>query len=266
MKEGILLTTLLDSKRFVKESSPVTFPAPKEILSPFIEAVESNPINGEWHVQVQNPVTNINTDGSENTAYPRVLVEKRFQISQLEENSFNLSNKYTIGLLYALDIQNPALKLYQGSMATACTNLSIFRATDIVQKNLLGDFSSIPELANRFVNETNKTIEFYHDVHDKMNNMRIKSTDKYFEVLGWLLNDATSKSNPIPTSTIINAAKLLQDRHSKYYWDTKTDLPVWQIYQAITQGITDSPELYGVPDKTFAIGKSIYTWGRQYAN
>jgi hypothetical protein len=81
------------------------------------------------------------------------------------------------------------------------------------------------------------------------------------QLLGRLINTATRKSNPIPTSAIINAAKLLQDRNSKYYWNQKKSLPIAQVYQAVTQGITDSPEIFSKPEKTLAVSKAIYDWG-----
>src|SRR5690606_27596196 len=105
------LTDVLNSKVFVKEDGAINFQAPHQYLDPFIEIVGDKAV--EWRVKVANPVINAEESGEKNIAYPRVAIEADLGVSSVQDGTPDYFAG-TIGLLYALDIQKPLMKVYTG--------------------------------------------------------------------------------------------------------------------------------------------------------
>ena len=232
----IELNQLIDSKIYVK--SNISFMQPKELVYPWLESIgySGEPIR----ILSQNEVVNENEDGKANIAYPRFLVEvsKGVHTSYPSESSVH-------GLLVAMDTA-PVIKIYSGMNAHACTNLSIFNAEHIHQQSLLTDLKNVWQHSKKFFDDENAKLLLSSEAHSFMANTL--NNDQVNRLLGDMLRKA--HYNKFGTTPIVSAARRLGDKSSAYYFNPKEVTTYENVYQAITQSITESKELLNKPEKT----------------
>ena len=243
---SIQLADVLDSRIYVKENSGGGFQSPRTYLEPFLDRVKAD----EVVVKVQDPVTNQNEDGTQNVSYPRVLVEAKVG-SQIQ------GYDSVIGFLYALDIQHPLVKVFTGQNAHACTNLTIFNADNVYQMNLLGNLTFAYEKAEQYFNNKQREIEEFLKVREELVNTYYDSESLQKE-LGRLLMLTTSNKNVgYPSSGISQAAKWLQDKNSIYHVKADEMCSKMNLYDSLTQSITNSNDVLYKPNKTLAVAKML---------
>lgn len=236
-----ILSEVLDSKIYTRENSRVTFQSPRAYLEPFLNAIGSTDII----CKVQDPVSNENIDGSRNVAYPRVLVEARVGAEIEGYDSI-------IGIIFALNIQNPVIKIYTGQNAHACTNLTIFNAKAVSQYSLMSDYTDVYSKAAYYLKEKQNEIEHFNSIKNRLletfyNEEQLKSE------LGRLLLLTTQRNSKLSYGMIAGASKLIQDPNSRYYTKKHELISMLTLYDAITQNITDSADLLYKPNKTIAV-------------
>jgi hypothetical protein len=237
------LEELLNSKIYVK--SNVSFMPPKELVNNFLESIKYT--NEDIAIKVQNPIINENVEGGENIAYPRFLVEVNKGISPLDPTETDV-----IGLLVAMDQLKPLVKIYSGTNASACLNLSIFNASNLLSQDLLNDLEHVWKNATRFSEESQEKLILHNDINNKMNNTMLTNNQVNMS-LGKLLRNSNKEG--LGTSPIVNASKLLNDRRSMYYFDPEQGTSLKNFYGSVTQGITDSKDLLYKPNKSLAVTK-----------
>lgn len=240
------LSEVLDSRIFVKENSGSGFQSPRTYIQPFLDRVKPDEVT----VKVQDPVTNQNEDGSQNVSYPRVLVEAKVG-SQIQ------GYDSVIGFLYALDIQHPQVKVFTGQNAHACTNLTIFQAEHVYQMNLNGNLTFAYEKAEQYFNNKQKEIEEFLRVREELVNT-FYDNESLQKELGRLLMLTTSNKNVgYPSSGVSQAAKWLQDKNSIYYVKPDEMCNKMNLYDSLTQSITNSNDVLYKPNKTLAVAKML---------
>ena len=79
------------------------------------------------------------------------------------------------------------------------------------------------------------------------------NNDDVNRTLGYLLRNAVDVR--LGTSPVVNAAKLMDDRKSVYYFDNETNL--YNVYNAVTQSVTDTKDIFYRPDKTIGLSKLL---------
>lgn len=218
------LAELIESKIYNKENSAVRFESPKHYLQPFLDIV--NVPESNLRIQVQSPITNQNEDGSTNTAYPRVLVEARLGVEIPEYDS-------VIGMIYALDIQHPQISIYAGQNAHACTNLTIFNADLVFQMNLLGNTQHAYQKASFYLENKRKEIEEFKLTQERLI-LDHYNTEALQTEMGRLLLLTTRKNSKLPSTSISGAARLLQDKESRYFVKPGEPCSKMNLYDAIT--------------------------------
>lgn len=112
---------VLNSKRYIK--GIMNFSAPSEILKPCIDFLAST--GGSLRLSGEKEQNNANTDGTINISYGRLNLVTSFDIDE--------TLKYEVGILIAYDLGVPKIKIYRGAKVSACLNLCIFSAEDIVK-------------------------------------------------------------------------------------------------------------------------------------
>jgi hypothetical protein len=245
------LNDVLESKIYVKERSGAGFLSPKEYLEPFIEKVGDAAL--DFTVRTTEPVVNKDPEtGEENIAYPRVLIE-----AKIGRNIEGFDS--VIGLVYALDMQQPVMKVYTGENVRACTNLTIFNAQYLFSQSLLGNYQEIYNKAQFYMENKQKEVqEFQHQL--EMLNGTILNQTQISEWLGYLLRK--SNSSKIGSGPIIGAAKSIGDNKSRYFVAPDGRCNLFHLYNAVTQGITDSKEILDKAQKTISLSRLFFSEGR----
>ncbi len=238
----ISLQDVLNSRTYVKDNSTVSFASPRTLIQPFLDNVPSDDIT----VKVQDPVINANDDGSENISYPRVLLEAKVGSEVPGYDS-------TIGFLYALDVQHPQVKVFSGQNAHACTNLTIFDAEKVYQMNMLGNLKFAYDKAKQYVEQKATEIAKFLETKEELLNTFFCSEALQKELGRILMLTTAGKHVGYPTSGISQAAKWLQDKNSVYYVKPDEACSKLNLYDALTQSITNSNDIIYRPNKTIAV-------------
>lgn len=238
------INEIINSKIYTKESK-VSFQSPRAYIQPFLDIVKTNNIT----CKVQNPVTNTNEDGSINTAYPRVVVEAH--VGQQIEGYDSV-----LGMIFALDLQSPVIKVYTGQNAHACTNLTIFQANQVSEHSLMNDYSDIYRKAESYVQNKELEIAKFLETRQRLID-EFYNEEQLKNELGRLLLTTTKKSSKLGYTAIAGAAKLMQDRSSIYFLQKGESCSKMNLYDAITQNITDSPDILHKPNKTIAVSQLL---------
>lgn len=246
MSNQIQVDEILRSKIYVKENSAISFNSPKQYIEPFLEKFGNLP-GVSFNVRVSDKVANREEDGKANEAYGRVLIEAKLP-SMYSVNEHDS----VIGMVYALDTQKPTMKVYSGENAWACTNLSIFGARYIQQVELLQGVATIYDRAVEYIEGVDKQIERFKVLHDKMS-QHVYENEQINEITGFLLREGI-RNKQIGLSPITEAVRSLDDPKSKYaIRENKTTQ--WNIYNAITQYITDKVDIADKASKSVMVSK-----------
>lgn len=243
----IQLEELMNSKIFVKENSAVAFRSPKSYLTPFMDIV--GPHSTDIRVEVDSPVINAEESGKQNIAYPRVNVEATI--------GDQMTGFYSVmGFIFALNTSTPVMKVYSGQSVKACLNLTIFNAEDIFEQNLLGNSNEIYNRARLFFQKKEQQIEEYGKIYKDLT-QKMLTPQGLNDLMGKLLLKGTQTR--LGTSPIVGAAKLLLDPKTTYYTRTGTDFSCseWNVFNAVTQSITDKEDAVNKPNKTIELAKII---------
>lgn len=245
MIKDLSIEDILSSKIYVKEGSAVGFKSPGDYLGDFIaEAAGAN-----WRVKVADPVVNEEISGARNIAYPRVMVEA--QLGELIPHF-----EAVVGMVYALDLQKPVIKTYSGFNVHSCINLSIFNTDNMFQQELLGDFEKVISMARKYFLEKEKDVIDFKDRFDKLQSSYL-TEPQLNELLGKMLRE--SSKTRLGTTPILGAAKLLDDSSTTYYVrpDGKFTCNKFNVYNAVTQMLTNSNDIIDRPNKTIALTKLL---------
>ena len=240
------LSEMLDSKIYVRNN--VSFMPVKSLINPFLDNIKYSD-SDEITINVQNPVINENHDHQSNIAYPRFSVEVNKGVSPLDPNETNV-----FGLLVAMDQQKALIKSYSGTNATACLNLSIFNAENLFAQDLMGDLTNLWNQVQRFYRDNEQKIELHSNINKQL--VETALTNNQVNVrLGAMLRNA--KHAGLGTSPVVNAAELLSNKTSTYYFKEENGTTLHNLFNSITQGITDSKDLLSKPTKTLATAQLL---------
>jgi len=250
MIRDLAIDDVMNSKIYVKEGSAVGFKAPEEYIGDFVDAGNKDGlINGDWRVKVADPVVNEETTGARNIAYPRVMIEA--QLGELLPGF-----EAVVGMVYALDLQKPVIKCYSGFNVMSCINLNIFNTDNVFQQELLGDFEKVKVMARNYIAEKEKDVLDFQEKFDKLSSSFL-TEPQLNELLGRMLRQ--SPKTRLGSTPILGAAKLLDNNTSNYYVrpNGKFTCSRFNVYNAVTQILTNSNDIIDRPNKTIQLTKLI---------
>jgi hypothetical protein len=239
---------LMEAKAFVKEGSGASFQTPRQYFEPFMEVLEQNGVFrvGETKIQVNGAVVNKNEDGTENRSYERILVQGKLEGIEVPGFSPN------VGMIVALDVVKPVIKVYSGFEASACTNLCIFRADRIHEQSVSGNIQGVYAQARHFIEQKEREVETFRRVVEHLHNKRYSFAELQSLMGGFLLEE---KRHGLGTVPIVQAAKRMGDRGSQYYADPTDGTTAWNVYSAITQTFTNQEDVLNTPNKVLKAAK-----------
>jgi len=240
-------TELLDSKIYVKENSAINFQSAKNYVEPFLDIIGDKA--KATRVEIDQEIVNAEESGRKNIAYPRVNVE-----CQIGDEIVGFHS--VIGMIYALNTQIPMMKIYSGQSVKACLNLTIFNAEDLFESNMLGTLSNAYTQAQVFLNKKEKQIEEYTKIYKSMTENYLTPEGLKTMLGNLLMKGAQSK---LGTSPVVGATKLLTDSKSIYYTKAGESFECneWNVYNAVTQSLTDGSDPIYRPNKTIELAQII---------
>ena len=232
---------LLESKAYIK--SGITFKTPKQLLEPFLDKISK--YTDKFIIKTSGKVINANEDESINTAYGRVLLQTDFSADELDGMYKN------VGVVYALDGMKPIIKTYTGTIVSACTNMTIFNAEHVFSDNLLSGSNRPLEYLQEYLTGMEKTLDNYRKIKQNLIS-QVYSKEDVQETLGALL-EYSIKNKSLGTTAVVSGAKALYDNSSKYFFEKETT--AWNVYNSITQYITEKSDIIDTPSKTILLSK-----------
>ena len=228
-------------------------------VEPFLERVQK--LTSDFRVQIQlpNQIT-YNSEGGINTediTYNRVLIEAILP----DEYKFNDDpHRAVIGMVYGIDVRKPVVKFFKGQERMSCTNLCVFSPQLLACQDLEPETSVDFGPLKRIIEQTDDTAAWMKKLLD----LDFSCSDQNInESLGkWVRNcinysfDNHYGKVKIACSTPIDAYKALFEKEdSEYYAGTNLEIPMYQVYNAFTQELTDGmkKDPFNIFEKTLLI-------------
>jgi hypothetical protein len=182
--------------------------------------------------------------GERETAYGRAFVEARLG---LEEEGMTR----TIGVAFAFDLGAPQVQVYHGSVVSACTNLTIFATGGVVTLNYLQHASRVAgalDIAAEAIDDDFKALVA------KAQELKATTYDAgdVRKKIGEMVLKSQQKGTQFDPSLVMNAAGLLVQPTSRYALAPDGSTSAWNLYNALTQGITDRSYPHVRAPKTLA--------------
>ena len=250
MQTNVTYQEIEQTKAYVTPTG-ILFRNPQEYIDNFMKSVKAD--LKDTRFELQGKSENANDDGTLNTAYSRLLVETK--LNYVDE--FNITGK-VIGMVMNLDGAKPEIRVYTGGQVFACSNLCISGAEHIFNANPLTNLESAYGVAEQF--RTNAEEDWLKNlkVWKKMQET-VYSGSQVNEKLGRMLEVVltTSSFKGLGTSPIIHAAKELYANAGPYSILGKNECTGWNMYQAITQSLSNTNDIIRTPQKSLIASNLI---------
>lgn len=209
-------------------------------VEPFLE--RTNALVDHYNINVVLPdqYTKSEEDGIDikDITYNRVWVEGVLK----PEFDFH-EHQGVIGMVYGIDIRKPVAKFYKGAIRSACTNLCVFNPELLrlqeLESNTTIDFKGLKEIIE-YTDDTRSWIDRLRstpfekkDLNESLGRWIRKSIDLDF-------NNGFGKVKLSPSDVISAYKDLFVDTKSDYYVELDSETTMFNIYNALTQQITDN--------------------------
>lgn len=226
---------ILQSKRYVRNG--MQFSTPTEFLQPIINIVGQFE-HTELVLTGENKTENANADGSINISYGRLNLVTKFNVT---DELF-----YEVGLLIALDLGQPKIKLYRGAKVRACLNLCIFQKDDVIEFKITDGVSL--EMVQTYLTSVAAKISEVNRIVSSMKEIIILPS-QLEQIIGHLVVNTKNNNTKNGTSSILSAVDLLLDDKGKYYYK-QPNFNLWLLYNACTEYFGGKTAFFDVPEKT----------------
>jgi hypothetical protein len=225
---------ILNSKRYLKGA--IEYPAPSELLRPAIEALGRT--GGRMTLTGSHEAANRNTDGTTNTAYGRLNLICRYEIDN--------EMWYEVGVLVAYDMNVPRVKVYRGMKVSACLNLCIWGAEDMVKFDLSAGMNL--EIIGQYITSVTAQIERSREIVQRLKGIEIQQ-NLMGQIIGKMLLHTIEQKAANGTTPILKAADMFSDSKSKYYYKQE-GFNAWQLYNGFTEYFAEKVNFFDIPEKT----------------
>ncbi len=212
--------------------SGVTFRHPMEYVEPLMQ------IGGIVDIQLSNPV-NVSKDDNTITAYSRFSVKTKLY----SNDEFS----GVVGMLVALDIPKPIIKVFSGQDVHACTNLHIFRANKLMTIDLLGGKNNHRDVISQFSDQSTGDWRLLNEIHARLSDKQIH----YPTVFGKMLDQVIKSKDRIGTTTLLHGLQAMNDDRSRYYVGGEST-SAWNVLNAITNDLKKTGDDFRMPEKSFS--------------
>lgn len=240
------------------------YPTTEEIVLPFVRQVEE--YASDFRIQVQKPSDiavdvvrkGDSTEVAEFNIYSRVSVEAILK-DEFQFDAVNDRYAKTIGLVYALDKQQPEVITYSGYLKQLCLNMTIFNSTAILRKNFNDpDFDSIYLQTPIFINRIEGEKQEYIDGIEFMNSYQY-TRETLNVALGKLAVQCLVKQPGMATA-YSNMVKMLHNNLpvnniDNHYYNPEGIYTPYDILNAMTSTISKKSDMTKAPHQVLAAFK-----------
>lgn len=233
---------VLTSKGYMK--GMIEYASPAKMLSGTIDVMRRLNIDGcKLRLDGEAEQKNINADGSKNVSFGRLNLIAEFDIDE--------DTHYEIGVLIALDLSQPRIKIFRGARVRACNNLCVWGADDIIEcKFVEGVNHNFVE--NMLLNAA-LHIEKSISIIQALKAMPV--TPVQVEALvGRIIYRTESEKKLCGTTSVLYGVKLMVDPKNKYY-AARTGFNGWDFYNACTEYFDGKVSAFDIPEKS----RDLYT-------
>lgn len=232
---------VMQSKRFMKGA--LSFQSPEEMLSPVINLLNST--GGEIEIKGNNPVEmQEKNSGIILTSYGRTSITAKI--------NFDEEISYQIGVLTALDLGKPSMKIYRGHNVNTCLNQCIFGAEETVKFDLSQGINE--EATQNFINNWKEKAKKSAEIIQALKGRIIEEKEINF-VLGSMLKKTIEEKTENGINSITSATQYLLNEKSKYYYKQK-GFNAWHLYNAMTENFNRG-SFFDIPEKSRDAFKNV---------
>lgn len=224
---------VLNSKRYIR-SGYLTYASPSEILKPLFDVI---PEGAKISIKGSHEIANQNEDGTENIAFGRFMAILHYNI--------NSEISYEVGLMAALDLGKPYLKIFRGARVHACTNLSIFASDDIVKFKLGNGFNQ--EIIQNYITSVSAKIEEVKEIVTRLEALTI-APEAVEQIVGAMLKKTIEDKTYNGINSVTSGTQLLLSADSKYYYKQE-NFNGWKLFNAFTENFSKT-NFFDIPEKT----------------
>lgn len=222
---------ILQSHSLVRNG--IIYPNPRSVIMPVIEILNTAQeirVTGENALEIDN-------NGSKQIAFQRFNVIGNFAVD--EEYS------YEVGMLAALDLSVPKVKVYTGASIRACLNLSLF-GHDNVTKFDISNAGTI-DLIRLHLQDIGNKIARTREVINRLKSIRMDAVSVQ-QALGKILMENNTTRNAFGSTNVLKGTELLANPDSKYY-HAQEGFNAWLFYNAFTENLKKST-VFDMADKS----------------
>lgn len=227
-------------------------------VEPFLERLQKYTDDFRIHVQLPDQYTktiegDINTD---DITYNRVYIE-----AVMPDEMCYTGHDKVIGMVMGLDVRKPVAKFYNGAMNSACTNLCVFSPDYLncqaIEPQQAIDYKPLDKLI-QMKDDTKKLLTILHQT--KFNNS-IAEQEKHLGqwVRNVMLASYDNGFSPVKFSVdnAVQAYKSLFMKEDSDYYQTNSEVNMFDVYNAFTQQITNardkSKDIINIFEKTLLL-------------
>lgn len=259
MIKEIGIDELLTGKAIQRGSS--TFPKTADIVLPFMSSLDR--VTKDWKIKVAVPTTisieeNTHDDMTEinpDTMFYRVLIQAvlndEYQLISTPGDSYSK----VVGMVYALDVMKPVIKVYSGGLRDACINLSIFSKNAVQYRHFTDeDFSAIYETIPGYLDGIlEERVDFQQKI-DFLNREVLEGT-RLKQELGNLAVQCIAKNKSM-TSHFTAAVNMLYNKADhggikNNYFNSDGRHTRYNIWNALTANITEKADPVNAPNLVY---------------
>jgi hypothetical protein len=245
MSKNLSISDLENSKVFVSEkSSAVKFQHPMEYLErvlttfgKYTDKITIEGVVGARNKDREAVVEGVEVPSHENVSYSRIGVKARFPQDYTIKLPFDTNFdelQAEVGFVYALDTQNPEIKIFTGKRVTWCMNQCIFGADSIMNVNLLkSNHDKIYDILDEYAEQVRSKNERYVERATRMHEVKLHGSGLFERIgeIAW----KTKENNKLGVTLATEMIGMLQDPKSKYALSESGITNDWNIYNTLTE-------------------------------
>lgn len=257
----ITLEELLQGKPYKKGN--LVFNSTGDIVAPFIEQVYDHV--DDWIITVQAPKelavervidTEIDTETLEEyKLYSRVAIEGILKPEYQVSINGNDLHKKTVGMIYALDTNDPVAKVYTGFLRQLCMNQCIFNPSYIESRSFNApDFNKLYRFPNTWLTQIEEEIAEFEEISSTLHR-KVYQGAELKEVLGHLAVQCIARYSGMGTAfnnmiRFISSNRPVGDIQN-HYFNKSGEYSKNDLYNCLTATVSSKTEPIARPETIY---------------
>ncbi len=220
----VIITNIVDEKGALQSHSlkrkGITYPSPQELLSgiSLLQGASSIEVKAESEIEITNGTQN-------NIAYQRLYAIANYNVDE--------DINYKVGILVALDLTSPKIKVFSGAEVKACLNEMVFNF-DTCEKYDLQSDKTLETIQNT-VSKIQQRIEAAKRVILQLKSTPL-NTEQVETLIGKMYIKNLSSFSNFGNDFFKKGVDQIADPKNKYYYNVP-NFSAWHLVNAFTENI-----------------------------